>query len=131
MATVGPVRLSIFNQPNGQVDVQVSWEIAGSGDDLSEEATYRELVELIGVDKELGEDKADEVIYTLGDGIVKFDGTHGRYTRSAEERLDPGVLNEDTHPFMPRNDEIRARVQLMATSQSNIVTREEVVAPTG
>jgi hypothetical protein len=131
MATVGPVSLSIFNQPDGQVHVQMSWEIAGSGDDVAEHATYRELVELIGVDKELGEDKADEVIYTVSDGLVTFDGTHARYSQGTDQWIDAGILNEDTHPFLPRNDEIRARVQLMAASQSNIVTRNEILEPIG
>jgi hypothetical protein len=130
MAAVQDVSLSIFNQPDSKVLVQLSWKLVGGGDDISQHATYRELVELIGVDKELGEATTpDQAIHTLADGLVTFDGTHVNYQRGGDFWLDAGILDEDTHPFLPRADEIRARVQLIAASQSNVVVREEIVGP--
>jgi hypothetical protein len=133
MATVRDVSLSIFNEPNGQVRVQVSWNIDGGGHDLEQNATYRELVELIGVDRPLGEATTpDQAIYTLEDGLVSFGATNlAHQERSTEKLIEAGILNEDTHPFMPRNDEIQARVQLMAASQSAVIVREEISPVTG
>jgi len=134
MATIGPVSLSIFNQPSGVVNVQLSYEVAASGDDLESGQTYRELVELIGVDRgEPGEDGVDDVIDTISDGIVMFDGTQTRFQRGPEKWYDPPAaeLDEDSHPFLPRTDEIRARVTLMPTRESNVVRREEIVGPIG
>ncbi len=134
MATIGPVDLSIFNQPSGVVGVQLSYEIAASGDDLETGQTYRELIELIGVDAgEPGEDGVNEVIDMIGDGIVTFDSTQPRIQRSPEKFYRPPAaeLDEDSHPFFPRDDEIRARVTLMPTRESNVIRRQEIVGPTG
>lgn len=134
MATIGPVNLSIFNQTSGVGNVQLSYEIVADGDDLESGQTYRELVELIGVDKgEPGEDGVDEVVDTISDAIVTFDSTQPRIRRSPEKWYQPPAaeLDEDSHPFLPRDDEIRARVTLMPTRESNVVRRAEIVGPTG
>ncbi len=132
MATVGPVTLSIFDQPPDQVVVQAAYDVKGSGDDISSGQPYREVVELIGVDKgQPGEDGVDDVLDTISDGTVVFDGTHVSFLRSQQKQYPAAALDEDPHPFFPRTDEIRVRVTLMpvAVGESNIVRREQILAP--
>ena len=57
MASIGPVTLSIFDQPPSNVLVQVSYLVSATHHDMGHEQAYREVVELIGVDTLAGEDQ--------------------------------------------------------------------------
>jgi hypothetical protein len=140
MASIGPVNLAIFDQPPGEVLVQVSYTISQTLHDAQHEQAYRELVEIIGVDTgEPGEDGVDDVLpgATIWDGVAVFTTSQVSFTVTRERRLPAAALDEDTHPFLPRSDELRARVTLtpLATAapvrESNLIRREQVLGPVG
>lgn len=140
MATIGPVSLSITDQTSGEVLVIVGYEITGSPHDAESEQAYREVVELIGVDSgEPGEDGVDDIlpIDKVSDGVTVFDTSHLGFVRSPHQTYSPAELDEDSHPFLVRSDEIRARVTLTPlpptapSRESNLVRREQIVGPIG
>ncbi|UUZ57654.1 hypothetical protein [Nocardioides sp. B-3] len=103
MATVGPVTLSILPAPPDQVVVQVSYEIIGGGDDIASGQPYREVVELIGVDKgQPGEDGVDDVIDVIEEETWIFDGTHVSVQRQPQSSTQPPHLTRTPIRFSPR-----------------------------
>jgi hypothetical protein len=141
MASIGPVTLSIFDQPPGNVLVQVSYKVEATHHDMGHEQAYREVVELIGVDTLAGEDQVDDIIILdppFWDGIVQFTQNQGAFEQTREKTLAAQALDEDPHPFLVRADEIRARVTLTPLppgapppKESNLVVRGGgVIGPT-
>jgi hypothetical protein len=139
MASIGPVTLSIFDGPD-DVRVRVDYEISATHHDAEHEQAYREVIELVGVDTgEPGEDQVDDVIAAPSewDGIVVFTTSQVKFVRSPElPSFAAATLDEDAHPFVPRSDEIRARVTLTplpataSSRESNLVRRQVIAPPT-
>jgi hypothetical protein len=89
MASIGPVTLSIFDQPPGNVLVQVSYKVEATHHDMGHEQAYREVVELIGVDTLAGEDQVDDIIILdppFWDGIVQFTQNQGPSNKRPRRR---------------------------------------------
>ena len=141
MATAGNVQLSISDQPDsdGNVEVHVTWEILGGEDDHKDGTMYRERVELVAVDRGVGEPSSisDPIIHPMAPGLPLWEGYHtftwgeppAPVRHEITVPLKPGILNEDTSPLSPRgDDEIMARVVLISVGLSNIVVRK---APSG
>lgn len=137
MALISDVLLRVFEgaPAPGQATVQVSYTITASLHDGPHEQAYRELVELVGVDKGPGEDGPSEVIFTVSDGTVVFTNSEVAFTRIPERTFPIGILDEDRGPSI-RTDEILARVTLTPIPQaspreeSNVVRRgQPVVQP--
>lgn len=63
----------------------------------------------------------------LWESYVTFDpgAAPAPESRAVTVFLNPGVLDEDTDPFLPRDDEIMVRVLLISVGLSNIVVRNE------
>jgi hypothetical protein len=136
MASIGPVTLSLYDQPSGDVAVNVGYTMTQSHHDAQHEQEYREVVELIGDDTAVGpgEDNVDEVIPDgrIWDGTVKFTTTQPEFTVNREATLPASAFDEDRSVSGTRldADEIRARVTLtplpaIASRESNLVRRQE------
>ena len=113
MASIGPITLTITDQPPSNVVVLVSYLITPTLHDGPHEQAYRELVELIGVDTLAGEDQVDDIISltpAFWDGIVRFTTQQGGFQQIRERTLPAQALDEDPDVFFHRADEIRARV---------------------
>ena len=132
MASIGPVHLVISSTNTDEVVVDASWDFTLSNEDAASGRQYREVVELIGVDKGMpGEDGVDDVIAKISDGQVgHFDGIHYTYRHSCQQKFPANQLDEDQNPLFIRTDEIRVRVTLSSESDSNIVTRQEIPGAT-
>jgi hypothetical protein len=110
--------------------VQVSYTLTATLHDAPHLQSYRELVQLVGVDEGAGEDGQSELIAngTIFDGTVTFSGSAVAFTQTRERTIPVAMLDEDPGPFI-REDEIRARVTLTAlppaspTRDSNLVRR--------
>jgi hypothetical protein len=138
MASISPVELVITDQSSDEVLVQVRYTIRRTHHDAEHEQAYHEMVELIGVDTgEPGEDGVDDIlpIDKVSDGVVVFTANQQEFTRSPHATFTRAELDEDSHPFLPRSDEIRARVTLTPlpptapSRESNLVRREQIVGP--
>jgi len=129
MASIGNVRLEIF-ESQGSALVRVSYKLNATLLDTQSEQSYRELVQLIGVDEGPGEDGQSDVIAggTIWDGPIKFTSGQVSFQQIHEKTLPLSVLDEDPSPF-PKRDELRARVTLTPlppvppVRDSNLVTR--------
>ena len=131
MASIGPVHLVISSTNTDEVVVDAAWDFTLSNEDATTGRQYREVVELIGVDKGMpGEDDADDVIAQISDGQVgHFDGIHYTYRHSCQQKFPASQLDEDQNPLFINTDEIRVRVTLSSESDSNIVRRQEILGP--
>ena len=132
MASIGPVHLVISSTNTDEVVLDASWDFTLSNEDAASGRQYREVVELIGVDRGMpGEDDVDDVIAQISDGQVgHFDGTHYTYRHSCQQKFQATQLDEDQNPLFIRTDEIRVRVTLSSESDSNIVKRQEIPGAT-
>jgi hypothetical protein len=139
MASIGPVTLTITDQPPSNVFVLVSNLLSATHDDGPHEQAYREVVELIGIDTLAGEDQVDDIISLdppFWDGIVRFSTSEVAFQQIHERTLPAQALDEDPDTFFLRADEIRARVTLIPlppdapSRDSNLVVRGGVVGQT-
>lgn len=132
MASIGPVHLVISSTNTDEVVVDASWDFTLSNEDAASGRQYREVVQLIGVDKGMpGEDGVDDVIAQISDGQVgHFDGIHYTYRHSCQHKFPATQLDEDQNPLFIRIDEIQVRVTLSSESDSNIVRRQEIPGAT-
>jgi hypothetical protein len=139
MASIGPVSLSIHDQPSGEVLVQVGYTVTQTHHDAVHEQAYREVVQLIGDDTPAGrgEDGVDDVIPdgTIWDGTVVFTTSQVAFTVIREGTLPASALDEDQDQVRALGDEIRARVTLTPlppvppSRESNVVRRGGIVSP--
>ncbi len=125
MPSIQDVRLQIVEN-EGAAAALVTFRVNGSPQDVVQQRTYAEIVELIGVDKIDGEDGQDEPIpFGRSEGAVTFSAATLPRTRLLA--LPAAGLNEDKSPgphsgagdLLP--DEIRARVTLAVSAESEIV----------
>ncbi len=126
MASIQNVRLQIVEN-EGAAAALVTFRVNGSPQDVVQQRTYAEIVELIGVDKIDGEDDQDEPIpFGRSEGAVTFSAATLPRTRLLA--LPAAGLNEDkisgplaaaAIDLLP--DEIRARVTLAVSAESEIV----------
>lgn len=136
MASISNVRLSIFDVPgsSGLAGIQVGFTVTETNDDAVSERSYREVVELVGVDEGPGEDGQSDVIVgvQLEEGLVTFTTSQTSFVRGREKQVSSALLEEDG---MFRRAEIRARVTLIpvpprtVTRESNTVLRSRPIAP--
>lgn len=136
MASIQNVRLQIVEN-EGAAAALVTFRLNGSPQDVQQQRTYAEIVELIGVDKIDGEDGQDEAIpFGRSEGAVTFSALTLPRTRLLA--LPAAGLNEDKMPSGPVSgafadllpDEIRARVTLAVSAESEIVVlHEQLVQP--
>jgi hypothetical protein len=136
MASIGTVDLKIFpNVPvTGSALVQVDYVIEETLDDVTSGRTYRELVQLVKQDRELGRHGAEIPVVggTMSDASVMFTGSDEGYQRGWELTLPLSELESGVSPL--QNPPIRARVSLTPlpptgpTRESNTV---ELGVPVG
>ena len=133
MALITPVTLTIDGLANPQVNIQVSYQVHGSPNDIANGQHYHELCQLIGDDTP--GDGADDLIRIPGargpwafDGITVFtNSAAGRsFTRVLSFSLPRSLLDEDQSQMLEVlvEDEIRARVTLtpvQPSRESNLV----------
>lgn len=124
MASIGTVLLSITGQ--NPANVQVSFLVSATGSDGELRQSYRELVELIGIDRGAGEDGVDDVIDVISDSIVTFSTSQVAFQQIREKNLPAAVLDEDPGPII-RRDELRARVTLIPAPARPRVRHSNVV----
>jgi hypothetical protein len=96
MASIGPVTLTITDQPPSNVFVLVSYLISATHHDGPQEQAYREVVELIGVDTLAGEDQVDDIISldpAFWDGIVRFTTSEVSFQQIHEKTLPAQALD--------------------------------------
>jgi hypothetical protein len=135
MASIGSVRLEIFESPSSAL-VRVSYKLTATLLDAQAQQSYRELVQLIGVDEGPGEDGQNDVIAggTIWDGPITFTTSQVAFQQIHEKTVPLSVLSEDRELIQTR-DELRARVTLMPlppaspARESNLVTRGALVTP--
>lgn len=132
MAAIMNLQLGI-NKTQGDARLTVTYFIRGSQLDVLSEQTYREVVELIGVDK--GEDSTDEPIPDTRRSFAFVATSTSEIPRTQIYDLPASALDEDRDVDHPREDEIAARVTLIPippgtiTRNSNIVRRGGLVGP--
>jgi hypothetical protein len=136
MASIQNLRLQIVEN-EGAAAALVTFRVNGSPQDVQQQRTYAEIVELIGVDKIDGEDGQDEPIpFGRSEGTVTF--TAPTHPRTRLLALPAAALNEDKIPSGPLSsagadllpDEIRARVMLAVSAESEIVVlHKQLVQP--
>lgn len=108
----------------------VTYQLIGSPQDNAQKRVYVETVELIGVDRLLGEDGRDDVIATarIGNSVVFPLATPDQQRLIA---LPAARLNEDlpTGPFdrTAERDEIRARVTLRRAATATVSAESKTV----
>ncbi|HEY0458614.1 MAG TPA: hypothetical protein VGC97_05630 [Pyrinomonadaceae bacterium] len=121
MASIKPITLTIVPNPNnGKFIVNVNYVVSASPNDVATEQNYREVCQLIGDDTP--GDGTDDIIKTLRDGTLVFDGIFSHLTRNIQLEMNRSDLDEDRGLITPEADEIRARVTLTpipATLESN------------
>jgi len=120
MADISDVKLELFPQNNL---AQISYTVTGSNHDGEQMLAYRELVEIVGVDKRAHEDGKDDTLFSK-EYRTAFDTSHIGFVQSRE--IDLSGVNLDEDPGIFRPDEIRARVTLIpeiqVSRESNLVT---------
>lgn len=129
MASVSNVRLEIFEQ-QGSALVRASFTVQATLHDAPHQQSYRELVQLVGVDEGIGEDGTNELLAngTISDDVISFSTSAVAIVRIRERTVPIAVLDEDPG-IIPRRDELRARVTLIplppgpVVRESNLVTR--------
>ncbi len=135
MPSIQDVRLQIVENA-GAAAALVTFQVNGSPQDVQLQRTYAEIVELIGIDKIIGEDGQDEAIpFGRSEGAVTF--STATLPRTRLLALPAAGLNEDkisgplggtAIDLLP--DEIRARVTLAVSAESGIlVLHEQLVQP--
>jgi hypothetical protein len=114
MASIGSVDLKVFpNVPaTGSALVQVEYTIEATLDDVPSGRGYRELVQLVKQDREIGRHGGEVLVAggTLSDGDVVFTGSAVAYVRGPEMTLPLAALEGGISPL--QTDAIRARVTL-------------------
>lgn len=129
MVAVSNVTLSI-SEGNGNAFVEVGYRVEPTGQDFALKRSFREIVELIGVDKGPGEDGHSEVIRNgkIYDEILTFGVSDSTPPRTRAANLTSADIDEDPSPF-PKRDELQARVTLIpiVIAESNVVTRGGLV----
>jgi hypothetical protein len=125
MVAISDVSLFIAER-DGKAFAEVSYRVLPTGQDFALKRSFREIVELIGVDEGVGEDGHSEVIRNgrIYDELLAFGTSDSTPGRTRAVNLASADLDEDPGP-VPRRDEIRARVTLIpiVTAESNVVTR--------
>src|SRR4029453_10048668 len=106
-------------ESQGNAFVEVSFAVDASAEDIQHQQAYRAVVELIGVDEGPGEDGRSEA--TPNGQKADQLGAFG-VGQTVARNMPSALLDEDPGPF-PRRDELRARVTLIPTTLSNVVTR--------
>jgi len=132
MAAISDVSLSITDSGPGTALVEVEFTVSATHHDAEHEQSYREVVQLMGVDSPpvIGEDGIDDPLAggLISDGIVTFSPSEQAFTYTRARNVPDQVLDEDPGPFI-RSDEIRARVTLTplppaeVQGESNVVER--------
>jgi hypothetical protein len=114
MASIGTVDLKVFpNVPvTGSALVQVTYAIEETLDDVAAGRTYRELVQLVKQEREIGRHGAEVPVAggIVSDGSVVFTGSEEGYTRGWELTLPLSALEGGVSPL--QQPPIRARVSL-------------------
>src|SRR5438105_15656779 len=95
MAAIGPVTLSIFDQPTGEVLVQVGYTVSATKDDATAEREYHEVVQLIG-DETTGSTVDTIPGGKIWDGTVAFTTSEVSFTVTREATLPAQALAEDS-----------------------------------
>lgn len=125
MASIGNITLRIIDVPNsGNASIDVGYTVHASGDDLVTGQSYREVCELIGDDTP--GDGSDDVLRTLREETIVFDGNHQGFTRAIQAFVPKSLLDEDRGIIVQEEDEIRARVTLTPIPlrrESNLIRR--------
>ena len=126
MASIGRYTRDFLHK-HGRSGGRRVWDFTLSNEDAASGRQYREVVQLIGVDKGMpGEDGVDDVIAQISDGQVgHFDGIHYTYRHSCQHKFPATQLDEDQNPLFIRIDEIQVRVTLSSESDSNIVRQQD------
>ncbi len=110
MASIGSVDLKVFpNVPaTGSALVQVEYTIEATLDDVPSGRGYRELVQLVKQDREIGRHGGEVLVAggTLSDGDVVFTGSAVAYVRGPEMTLPLAALEGGISPL--QTDAIRA-----------------------
>lgn len=136
MVNIGDVTLKIIEGPfegpppvpEGKALIRVIYSISTNEDDAVQGKSYREQVQLFGDDR--GEGGTRNLIPgpdgIIVDRILVFPGSIVD-SRHEEKMIDISLLDEDSHPFMRKEDEIGAVVIITqlttVTRESNIVKR--------
>jgi len=139
MASIEHVTLEVLaDSPSNGVQVNVSYKITATLDDVPAGRTYRELVQLVKVGRMIGAPGVEHLVPggTVWDGTVLFTGDGVSFVHSRELTLPSADLAQDS---ALQTEEIRARVTLIPlpalppTMESNTVqlngppTREQLV----
>ena len=128
MAAISNVTLGIRKTSTPWI-LMVDYVISDTHHDLQHGQRYIEEVQLLGVDRQLGEDGRDDVLRLLFTANVGFDS--GPIPRHHQFSVDPALLNEDPEPL--EVDEIQVRVNLVPlpnfppTRVSNVLRLNEPV----
>jgi hypothetical protein len=127
MAMIEDLTLEIVEEQGSPV-AKVHYKVRGSQQDVFAQQFYRELIELIGVDRLAGEDGQDEPI----PGGVLLDGafvvlTTSPLPRNQRLRLPSSALDEDRGVFVQEEDEIAARVTLTPFPPGPVIVMSNIV----
>lgn len=115
MASIGSVDLEIFKgvQSHDGALVRASYVVSATLDDVPSGRSYRELVQLVQVGRQIGQRGIEHVLAggTLSDGVVVFTGSAVSYVRDWERDIPMSVLEQGIISPLEA-DPIRARVTL-------------------
>src|SRR5689334_10130480 len=128
MASIQGVKLELVEN-QGNAAALVTYTMFGNADDVNDRRTFREIVELMGIDEGAGEDGQNN---RIANGLV-FNGSVMFVDGNPIERrllipLTSAALDEDPSPVggAPNEDEIKAQVSLNGgpiIASSNLVKR--------
>lgn len=131
MATIEDVHLEIIDALPHAV-ARVSYKLKGDAEDREQKRSYAEVVEILGVDQDEGEDGKDDLIAGARfEGIATFPGT------APNRRRDIPLRNTDEDPGLhipiplPIRDEFQARVTLRRISTTRVRETSNVVVRGG
>lgn len=131
MASIHNVRLAI-SENQGTANLTVTYDLVGNEQDVKERPIYLEYVDLMGDDKEPGEDGFNEFLTDgeLFTGLMRFGPAEPSFHRERHLQVSSSLLDEDrrTGPiaFFPLEDEIRARVKLTPLTFSSVAMSDIV-----
>jgi hypothetical protein len=111
MASVANVRLSITPLLDGNVTVEVQYQIQGTALDVATQRYYREICELVGRDTTTSSDVGDQVLRTIYSQGIMFSHAEAE-DRTVSTVLLLSTLDEDAE-FANQEDEICAKVRLV------------------
>jgi hypothetical protein len=126
MARVSPIDLQVILSGDGDATLEGSWTIDFDRFDVSSNLEYQEVVNLVGVDQDVGDvnDTRNDHLRVLRAENIRAEGAT-TVARSITSAVSTRLLNEDPSPIRPR-DEIMLTVALKplvdaAGAVSNIV----------